>query len=1209
METFDLEDAPLGTTKWFHQFQSLSAILGFGVICGVAVVKEWHGDREEGGEQRRHSQRPLSLQGDWRPQQGTKARHSVKHHRKGGSDELSLALALTAALGVAVVKEWHGNREEEEGEEHHHHHRQRKIWVLLLAVGPYYLSLAILVPLMGWSYVIFSQWICILIPLLSPTPLKTEYDYDQYGIPLDDDSFIASESPRVENLIEAFRKQKMLFLTAGSVGLSCWLVFSSLYYYFEKDNPLMVYCPQGTPEEQQQQCYNRYSSIPRSMYHTVIVLLGEFPHLLDYSTGGQVISVFAVIFGAAVVAIPAGLLGAGLKTHLEDSLEASTPEACLSTGGHTPISGYTRQQLPVITRLEFQEFLSARIGLDHEALYRMVRAIDGHHGEMIVRLTSGASGVGWKVDLGDFARAARFPRVQARLGEYALGSPYGVIDVIAVVPGLLLWFMPNNEYLWALLLLRVFKLERYLCGFAYFRRILSDSRTLLIYMGSLAAGLWLLMSEVMYYTERYASDLKVARYYSTLDGSLWLTLLNVSGESPLGDYSLPGSIITGALGMFAVGVVAVPLGVLGAGMQDRLEPFLVDSPSQDPRQEQLAVAAPPADAAAAAAHRDASPSPFQRRIFTLIYPKESDNRWRLEWVKGATMQYWSRRYQKWLAFCLVISTLVAVLETLPAYNSSWPAWVRCSFGIAETFVVLAFTLDYSLRIYCAPLNYVKWCPRGFVSPQSMRWAQASTLLSLADLLSILPWWLTVFTGWSLTDRYDGEFRLLRLMRIINLEFLSSTCALFVRVVKAQRKCLSNALYVVLAMWLCLGGLLWLAEHNDSELAGTPGTPQAERYSSLISSMVPYAMVHLTGDFPLIDYTPSGKIILALTVVIAVGVTAVPAGLLAAAFTAALKGERLRERQRRKEAAGVIGKHVRRYMVRKRLEGLIVETRLVQMRELAERRKRTFVYRAHCLVNHNKLYGAFMVALILLNIVAVLLESESAILSIMGKDMFNYFELVSVSIFTFDYLARLYSSPANPLVGCRRGKYLKSFLGLVDLMSILPFWIECFILAIEPSSQQFDASIFRVFRIFRILLLEHFLVAWQRLSLVWSECRESVLSTGIFAAIIWLFASCLFYEFEHTSDFSTKWIGQPFDSIPSSMYYTAVFLGGEWGLVDFTPPGKCLCVILALVGVALFSLPAGLVFEAFGDVLNDPYAVAASDSRLMKENEEEGSSRV
>ncbi|KAF4729844.1 hypothetical protein FOZ62_031352 [Perkinsus olseni] len=622
--------------------------------------------------------------------------------------------------------------------------------------------------------------------------------------------------------------------------------------------------------------------------------------------------------------------------------------------------------------------------------------------------------------------------------------------------------MPTNEYLRVLLLVRVFKAERYVAGFAFFRQILRDNRAMLVYSGGLAVVIWLLSAEVMYYTERYTIDPEVGRYYSTLDGSLWLTLLNLSGESPLGDYSFLGSIITAGLGLFAVGVVAVPLGVLGTGMQDRLEALLDEDVP--------AAAAASKQAMTATSEALRTTYPLQRRVFALVNPRETDDRSKLDWFKGATMQYWSSCYQHWLGFWLAISTLVAVLETLPSYHQSWPSWSRTLMSIGEAAAVLVFTLDYGMRLYCAPLSVGKWASRGYVNPSATRWAYATTFLAVVDLFSILPWWITVSTNSSLTDRYDGEFRLLRLCRILNLDFLSSTCSLLLRVVKAQRRCLVRAFYVVLALWLSLGGLLWFAEHTDSQLAGDPPLSQDVRYGTLISASFPYAMVHLTGDFPIIDYTASGKVVLAFAVVLAVGVTAVPAGLLAAAFTEALRGRRERERARRREAAGIIGKHVRRYMVRKRLEGIAMEARLMQMRELAERRKRTLVHRVHCLIHHERFYSGLMMVLILLNILAVLLESDGAILSVIGKAFFDYLEFISVTLFTVDYLARLYSAPANPLVGCRRARYIKSFLGLVDVISILPFWIECLVYLLDPSLGGLaDASIFRVFRIFRVSL--------------------------------------------------------------------------------------------------------------------------------------------
>ena len=55
-------------------------------------------------------------------------------------------------------------------------------------------------------------------------------------------------------------------------------------------------------------------------------------------------------------------------------------------------------------------------------------------------------------------------------------------------------------------------------------------------------------------------------------------------------------------------------------------------------------------------------------------------------------------------------------------------------------------------------------------------------------------------------------------------------------------------------------------------------------------------------------------------------------------------------------------------------------------------------------------------------------------------------------------------------------------------------------------------------------------------------------------------------------------------MPNSLYYTAVFLGGEWGVVDFTWPGRFVCLFLCVAGIALYSIPIGTLFDSFGAVL-------------------------
>jgi hypothetical protein len=54
----------------------------------------------------------------------------------------------------------------------------------------------------------------------------------------------------------------------------------------------------------------------------------------------------------------------------------------------------------------------------------------------------------------------------------------------------------------------------------------------------------------------------------------------------------------------------------------------------------------------------------------------------------------------------------------------------------------------------------------------------------------------------------------------------------------------------------------------------------------------------------------------------------------------------------------------------------------------------------------------------------------------------------------------------------------------------------------------------------------------------------------------------------------------FASVPNSMFMTAIFMGGEWAQVDFTPSGKVLAGIMCLVTINIFAIPSGLFSAAF-----------------------------
>ncbi len=82
---------------------------------------------------------------------------------------------------------------------------------------------------------------------------------------------------------------------------------------------------------------------------------------------------------------------------------------------------------------------------------------------------------------------------------------------------------------------------------------------------------------------------------------------------------------------------------------------------------------------------------------------------------------------------------------------------------------------------------------------------------------------------------------------------------------------------------------------------------------------------------------------------------------------------------------------------------------------------------------------FLFLLILLNLFALLLES-APVLAAEYAQAFYWFDVFSVSVFSVEYLLRVYLAPEDPEYGATkspRWAYISSGLGIVDLLAILP----------------------------------------------------------------------------------------------------------------------------------------------------------------------------
>ena len=223
---------------------------------------------------------------------------------------------------------------------------------------------------------------------------------------------------------------------------------------------------------------------------------------------------------------------------------------------------------------------------------------------------------------------------------------------------------------------------------------------------------------------------------------------------------------------------------------------------------------------------------------------------------------------------------------------------------------------------------------------------------------------------------------------------------------------------------------------------------------------------------------------------------------------------------------------------------------------------------------SKIWDLSLFGLVVLNLIAVALESVPALQKNYGSWFYN-FEIFSVIIFTVEYVARVWSAPAkrdheNGETGLKaRFRYIFSFYGMIDLVAILPFYIQ----ALFPG---LDLRVLRALRLLRILKLNHYNSALDDLFGAILEEKKSFLTTLYIFSVAFVLSSSLIYYAEH------KVQPEAFRSIPDAMYWSIITLTtvGYGDVSPITVFGKSIAAITAIFGVVVVALLTGIVANAF-----------------------------
>ena len=219
---------------------------------------------------------------------------------------------------------------------------------------------------------------------------------------------------------------------------------------------------------------------------------------------------------------------------------------------------------------------------------------------------------------------------------------------------------------------------------------------------------------------------------------------------------------------------------------------------------------------------------------------------------------------------------------------------------------------------------------------------------------------------------------------------------------------------------------------------------------------------------------------------------------------------------------------------------------------------------------------FIVFWVALSIFCVIFESVESIRALFAVE-FHVIDVMAFTIFTIEYIARVYTAPENPdykHLHMPHWAHIRSGSAMIDLLAILPFVLEALV------SQHIDLRFLRVFRLIRMLKLTRYTSALETLYKVVQREWQVIFASVFVMMLLVVLTASLGFLLEHEA--------QPdkFENIPQSIYWAIITLAsvGYGDISPITPLGRLLTVVVALIGIGIFAIPAGLLASAFTDQL-------------------------
>jgi len=215
-----------------------------------------------------------------------------------------------------------------------------------------------------------------------------------------------------------------------------------------------------------------------------------------------------------------------------------------------------------------------------------------------------------------------------------------------------------------------------------------------------------------------------------------------------------------------------------------------------------------------------------------------------------------------IAALILLNVVMVILETVNSLYLQYTAF----FHLFDLFTVIVFSTEYALRIWCCVKNPL------YSSPVRGRLRYMVSPYMLVDLVALTPFFLPLIV--PIEFRLLRLLRLLRLFRVLRLGRYSNAFSTFVEVLKSKKEELVITVVMATIILILASSTLYTVE-REAQPDSFGSIPDAMWWAVVTLATVGYGDVY--------PITPLGKFFAGLVAISAIGLFALPAGILASGF--------------------------------------------------------------------------------------------------------------------------------------------------------------------------------------------------------------------------------------------------------------------------------------------------------------------------------------